>query len=104
LKIFAGRNDSLIQCFEYTFELGWKTMKDYLEKEGYTVKSPRSAIQTAFQAGLITDGHSWIDALEKRNIMAHTYDERRVQEVTRLIREYYYKILKELHSKLEDLA
>ena len=39
----------LIQCFEYTFELAWKTMKDYLEFEGYEVKSPRSTIQTAFQ-------------------------------------------------------
>ena len=38
----------LIQCFEYTFELAWKTMKDYLENEGFEVKSPRQTIQTAF--------------------------------------------------------
>lgn len=39
----------LIQCFEYTFELVWKTMKDYLEQEGFEVKSLRASIQTAFQ-------------------------------------------------------
>jgi nucleotidyltransferase substrate binding protein (TIGR01987 family) len=43
----------LIQCFEYSFELAWKTIKDYLEAAGFTVNSPRTAIQTAFQMQLI---------------------------------------------------
>lgn len=51
----------LIQCFEYTFELGWKTMKDYLEEQGFDVESSRNSIQTALQMGLIADGHTWID-------------------------------------------
>jgi len=93
----------LIQCFEYTFELAWKTMKDYLEQEGFTVKSPRSTIKTAFQIQLISDGHTWINALEKRNLMAHTYDENRAEEAATLIRENYYKIIKELYFKLEGL-
>lgn len=93
----------LIQCFEYTFELAWKTMKDYLEMEGFDVKSPRTAIQTAFQINLIEDGHTWIDALEKRNLMSHTYDEEIVKEVEQLIRKNYYHIIKELYSKLEGL-
>ncbi|WP_055666079.1 nucleotidyltransferase substrate binding protein [Desnuesiella massiliensis] len=93
---------SLIQCFEYTFELAWKTMKDYLEQEGFDVKSPRSTIQTAFQTQLITDGHSWIDALDKRNLMAHTYDEEKAIEAEKLIKEKYYIIIKDLCSKLEE--
>ncbi|MDI3534924.1 MAG: hypothetical protein PWQ82_1289 [Thermosediminibacterales bacterium] len=64
------------------------------------MKSPRKTIQTAFQIQLITDGHTWIDALEKRNLMAHTYDEKRAMEVEKLIREKYYKIIKELYFKL----
>ena len=92
----------LIQCFEYTFELAWKTMKDYLEQEGFDVKSPRSTIQTAFQTQLITDGHSWIDALDKRNLMAHTYDEEKAIEAEKLIKEKYYIIIKDLCSKLEE--
>jgi len=91
----------LIQCFEYTFELAWKTMKDYLEQEGFEVKSPRSTIQTAFQIQLITDGHVWIDALEKRNLMAHTYDEEVANEAEQLIKQMYYPAIKELLNKLE---
>ncbi|WP_093793168.1 nucleotidyltransferase substrate binding protein [Sporomusa acidovorans] len=93
----------LIQCFEYTFELAWKTAKDYLEAEGFSVKSPRQTLQTAFQAELVHDGHTWIDALEKRNLMAHTYDESVAQEAERLIRRRYYPILKALQKKLENM-
>ncbi|EQB89322.1 nucleotidyltransferase substrate binding protein (TIGR01987 family) [Clostridium punense] len=91
----------LIQCFEYTFELAWKTMKDYLEFEGYEVKSPRATIQTAFQIELLTDGHIWIDALEKRNLMAHTYDEEVAKQAEQLIKISYYPVIKELLGKLE---
>lgn len=90
----------LIQCFEYTFELAWKTVKDYLEAQGFTVKSPRQAIQTAFQSGLIADGHTWIDAMEKRNFMAHTYDEALAKEAEKLIREQYYPVIKALWLEL----
>lgn len=92
----------LIQCFEYSFELAWKTMKDYLEEQGFSIKSPRMAIQTGFQIQLLQDGHTWIDALEKRNLMAHTYDENLTNEVEKLIRTSYYPILKELYNALED--
>ncbi|MGL4346279.1 MAG: nucleotidyltransferase substrate binding protein [Cellulosilyticaceae bacterium] len=90
----------LIQCFEYTFELGWKTMKDYLEAEGLDVKTPRSTIQTGFQIGLISNGHAWIDALEKRNLMAHTYNESLAQDAEKLIRHTYFAVLKDLHGIL----
>lgn len=92
----------LIQCFEYTFELAWKTMKDYLELEGFEVKSPRNTIQTAFQIQLITEGHVWIDALEKRNLMAHTYDEEIAKEAEQLIKQKYYPAINELLYKLEE--
>jgi nucleotidyltransferase substrate binding protein (TIGR01987 family) len=94
----------LIQCFEYTFELAWKTMKDYLEEQGFIIKSPRMAIQTGFQIQLLPDGHAWIDALEKRNLMAHTYDENLTIEAEKLIRTTYYGMLQELFSALEGMA
>lgn len=94
----------LIQCFEYTFELAWKTMKDYLEQEGFDVKSPRTAIQTAFQVQLITDGHTWIDALEKRNLMAHTYDEEKAKEAETLIRDKYFKVISDFCSKMGEIS
>lgn len=93
----------LIQCFEYTLELAWKTAKDYLEAQGFSVKSPRQTIQLAFQTDLIVEGHVWIDALEKRNLMAHTYDENTIIEAERLIRDNYYSVLKALQDELEKL-
>lgn len=93
----------LIQCFEYTFELAWKTMKDYLEQEGFEVKSPRSTIQTGFQIQLIEDGHVWIDALLKRNLMAHTYDESVASQAEQLIRDSYYPAIEKLYYKFKGL-
>lgn len=93
----------LIQCFEYTFELAWKTMKDYLENEGFDVKTPRSAIKIGFQSELISDGHIWMDMLEKRNLMAHTYNEQYAKQAEDLIRNNYYLVLKKLYEKLGEL-
>jgi nucleotidyltransferase substrate binding protein (TIGR01987 family) len=87
----------LIKCFEYTFELSWKVMKDFLEDSGYDIKSPREAIQTAFKTELIADGHTWIDTLEKRNLMAHTYNEKTAKEALALIKDKYFKIIEEFY-------
>ena len=94
----------LIQCFEYTFELSWKTLKDYLEFEGYDVNTPRETIKKAFQTGMIEDGNVWLDALEKRNIMSHTYNENITKQTEQLIKTKYYFIIQKLvtyFSKME---
>lgn len=93
----------LIQCFEYTFELAWKTFKDYLEQGGQTVQSPRAAIQIAFNAGFIKNGHDWIDALEKRNILAHSYNEEYARLAEELIKSKYYPMLLDACSYFENL-
>lgn len=93
----------LLHCFEYTFELAWKTMKDYLENEGFEVNSPREAIQTAFQIKLITDGHVWIDVLNKRDLIANTYDQNKVSEAEELIIYTYYPAIKKFLGKLENM-
>ncbi|MBI1884529.1 MAG: nucleotidyltransferase substrate binding protein [Chlamydiae bacterium] len=85
-----------IQFFELAFELSWKTLKDYLEAEGYQeVKTPRETFKQAFQIDLIDSGHSWIDALEDQNLTMHTYDESTSLKIEKLIREKYYPLLKE---------
>jgi len=67
---------ALIQVFEFTFELAWKTLKDYLTEEGFSdAKSPRSAIKVAFNNDFILGGQVWIDMLADRNLMSHAYDE-----------------------------
>lgn len=95
--------EGLIQRFEYTFELSWKTMKDYLEAQGLSPSYPRDVIKEAFSSGLVADGETWIDMLEKRNMLAHTYKETEFRESVRAVREAYYPCIKGLIETLQDL-
>ena len=90
----------IIQFFEMTFELAWKVLKDYLESEGYMVKSPRETVKQAFQIGLIDNGHIWIDALSNRNLTTHTYDEELATKMTSEILNAYLPELDKLYNKL----
>ncbi len=83
----------IIQFFEITIELAWKTLKDFLISEGFEIKSPREAIKTAFQNGYINNGNTWIDALNNRNLSVHTYDEEMAIELTEKIRAHYFPLL-----------
>lgn len=67
----------VVQRFETTLELGWKTLKDFIEFSGITLAtiSPKSVVKEAFAAKLIADGQLWIDMLDHRNLLSHTYDE-----------------------------
>lgn len=91
----------IIQFFEMTFELAWKVLKDYLEKDGFIVKSPREAIKQAFQNDLINDGHIWIEALANRNLTTHTYDSELANKIVKEIIDKYFPEIKIMHDKLE---
>ena len=80
----------LIQSFEYTFELAWKTLKDYLEANSVDAQFPRDVIKKGFQYTILDDGDIWIDMLEKRNLMAHTYDETNAKIAYDLILKHFY--------------
>ena len=92
----------LIQFFEMTFELAWKLLKDYEETEGFIVKTPREAIKQAFQSGLISNGHDWIDALQDRNLTAHTYNEETAIAVETKIRNKYFQLLEEVYAYFKN--
>ena len=91
----------LIQFFEITFELAWKTLKDYLESQGFQVNSPRETLKQAFQVNLLLDGHTWMEILDNRNLTTHTYDEAISLQVERLIKEKYFSLLKQLYETLK---
>lgn len=91
-----------IQFFEMCFELAWKVMKDYLESAGYSVEGPRDALKKAFQIGLITNGHQWIDGLDDRNLTVHTYDEETALIVDKKIHNDYFPLFKELFLCLKE--
>ena len=94
----------LVQVFETTFERAWKTLKDYLESEGFDVKTPRETIKQAFQVGLLADGGAWMRMLDDRNRMSHIYDEAHSRKVERAIREAYFPHLQSLYQVLKKKA
>ncbi len=91
----------IIKSFEFTFELAWKTLKDYLEGQSVLVQFPRDVIKQAFHYQLITDGDVWMDMLEKRNLMAHTYDGAAADEALRYISKRYFGALQQLITTLK---
>ena len=84
----------LIQCFEYTFELAWKTLQDFLIQErGYTdAKGPRPVLEQAFQDGIIKNGIAWFDMLKSRNLTSHLYDEKEVEMIYKKIVKKYFSL------------
>lgn len=90
---------ALVQTFEFTYELAWNTLKDYLEKEGYTeVTTPKVTIMKAIQAQLVSQ--EWISVIQKRNLASHTYNESILEETVHYIKEEFYPLVKNLHDKL----
>ena len=79
------QQQGIIQAFEYTFELGWKTMKDYLEGNDILVQFPRDVIKHAMQTNIITDGDTWLLALEMRNQSSHMYDPATAEKLLKLV-------------------
>lgn len=91
-----------IKAFEFTFELAWKVLKDYLESQNVDAKFPREAIKQAFQHNLIENGEMWLDMLEKRNLLAHTYEESRATIAINLISEAYYFQMEKMNLLFEQ--
>jgi len=65
----------IIQSFEFSVELAWKTLKDYLESQGILALFPREVLKIAFQHGMLDQGTIWLEMLEQRNLLAHTFNE-----------------------------
>lgn len=94
----------LIKAFEYTYELGWNTLKDYLIYQGIVdLAGSRDAIREAFKAGLIADGEGWMEMLQSRNRTSHTYNEETAQEIATAILTRYATLFHALAAKMDGL-
>jgi len=95
----------LIQSFEFTHELAWKLLKDYLEYQGITnIVGSRDASRIAFQNELIQDGEVWMQMIAARNQTSHTYNIKVAQAVVESILLQFYPALNQLANKFGDLA
>lgn len=95
----------LIQAFEYTHELAWKTMKDFLDYKGSTepIYGSKDATRQAFLMGLIAHGEDWMRMILSRNLTSHTYDEKTVEEIVNEVLGNYIFRFEELEQKLSTL-
>lgn len=84
--------DGLIQRFEFTYELSWKTTKEYLEDIGIVDKnSPKAVIKEAYAQKIISNEKNWLLMLKDRNMTSHVYKEELAEEIAQRIVHYYVK-------------
>ena len=95
----------LIQGFEFTHELAWNVLKDYLEMEGIQgLIGSRSTAREAFKRGLVMDGAVWMDMIEKRNLSSHTYNQTVALTIVEAIAVRYYPAFCELQQRFAKEA
>jgi nucleotidyltransferase substrate binding protein (TIGR01987 family) len=98
--------DATIQRFEFTFEVMWKTLKLYLERQGYECGGPRSTLKKAFAENLIAtpeEADRWLRMLEDRNLTSHAYDEALARQIYGHIVQDYASLLGGMAEKIQTL-
>ncbi|HEY4119997.1 MAG TPA: nucleotidyltransferase substrate binding protein [Byssovorax sp.] len=92
--------EGLIQRFEFTFELAWKVLKDFLEESGVVITpvTPREVLKSAFTARLVDDGQVWIDMMLDRTRLSHVYSFEVFTSVLEEVGRRYLPALDLLHD------
>ena len=94
----------LIQAFEFTHELAWNTLKDFLEERGVQdLYGSRDTTREAFKTGLIENGEAWMNMIQSRNLTSHTYEESTAKEIVSAILKTYHAEFEALRVKFEGL-
>jgi nucleotidyltransferase substrate binding protein (TIGR01987 family) len=94
----------LIQAFEYTHELAWNTLKDFLESRGApNLYGSKGATREAFKRGLIENGEVWMDMIKNRDLTTHTYDEAIASQIISAILNGYFAEFEAVQIKLDKL-
>ena len=94
----------MIQAFEFTHELAWKVLKDYLEyQSAINVSGSRDAVKESFKIELINDGQVWLEMIETRNNSSHTYDKEIAENIVNDIVEKYFSQFVDLENKMINL-
>lgn len=90
--------DGVIQRFEFTFELAWKSLREYMADQGAPMDAmfSKQVFKAAYTAGVIHDAQVWLDMLASRNITSHVYDDHQAAQVVEAIRSRYLTPLSDL--------
>jgi nucleotidyltransferase substrate binding protein (TIGR01987 family) len=95
----------LIKAFEFTYELSWNLLRDYSLYPGYhNIRGSHDAIRQAISMDLISDGETWMEMLESRNLTSNTYDEKTADDILEKIITLYFPVLQSLELKIKEIA
>jgi nucleotidyltransferase substrate binding protein (TIGR01987 family) len=94
----------LIQGFEYTHELAWNVLKDYLDAQGIVgIIGSKGATREAFKNGLIAEGEAWMDMIKARNLTSHTYRDKVAEDIVKNILGHFHPALVAMEQRFMDL-
>ncbi len=94
----------VIQAFEFTHELAWNVLKDYLEDQGeQNIRGSKDATRAAFKVSLISEGELWMAMIQSRNISSHTYDEETAESLYVTIINEYFPLFIVFKAEMENL-
>ena len=92
----------VIQAFEFTHELAWNLLKDFLQDQGnQNIRGSKDATREAFKVELIQDGEQWMAMIQSRNISSHTYNEHTAEQLVNAIIHDYYPLFRTLKKEIE---
>lgn len=95
----------MIQAFEFTHELAWKCLKDFLEDRGNKeIYGSKDAVREAFRLGVLENGQIWMDMIKSRNSSSHTYNRATAESIVESISSHYFSEFEELYNFLSRLA
>ncbi|GAA4465888.1 nucleotidyltransferase substrate binding protein [Nemorincola caseinilytica] len=94
--------EGMIQRFEYTFELAWKTLQDLLRYKGYLdIAGPNPVLERSLKDGYISGENAWRRMKKSRELTSHTYNSDTADEIAQNIVDEYYDLLTSLEQRLE---
>ena len=94
----------LIQAFEFTHELAWNVLKDYIEYQGgISLIGSKDTTREAFQKGLVIDGETWMSMIKSRNLTSHTYNKDVSKLIYQSIVKDYIPCFIQFHEKMKSL-
>lgn len=104
-KLSNLEKQGAIQAFEFTYELAWNVLRDYLIWQGTeTISGSRDAIREGFRLGLISDGKAWLAMLQDRNRTVHTYNEVTANQILEQLAAVYAGLFAEFRAKFQGLG
>jgi nucleotidyltransferase substrate binding protein (TIGR01987 family) len=104
-KLNELEEQGLIQAFEYTHELAWNVLRDYLREMGHiNLYGSRDATREAFKLELIQDGETWMDMINDRNRTSHTYNQATADQIANNITQRFFPLFLDLRDTMEKLV